>query len=224
MRVSAKNLRKTFHDGERELTIIENLTFEFPNSGAVAIVGRSGIGKSTLLYMLGGLERPSSGGVSYDGTELSALSDTELSLFRGKNMGFIFQSHHLLAEFDALENVAMPLLVCGMSESEASRRANAMLERVGLTDRLHHRPGQLSGGEQQRVAIARAVVSQPRLVLADEPTGNLDFTTARQVQELLLSLQRELANSMIIVTHNLELAHSLDCSYEMLPGGTLQKA
>ncbi len=221
MKISTSNLQKSFHDADRELTVIESLSFEFPASGTIAIVGRSGIGKSTLMYLLGGLEKSTSGNVVYDSVDLSSMSDNELSSFRGKNIGFIFQSHHLLGEFDAIENVAMPLIIAGTPSTEAIEQAQVVLERVGLKERMTHRPGQLSGGEQQRVSIARAIVTKPQVILADEPTGNLDFVTARQIQELLLQIQKEMGSTMIVVTHNLELAQSMDFVFEMLPGGKL---
>ena len=222
-KIVIRNLRKAFHDASRELVIIEDLSFAFPESQSVAIVGRSGIGKSTLLYLLAGLEEPSAGSIEYFGsTSITGLNDEELSHFRGANMGFVFQSHHLLPEFDARENVAMPLIIAGMPQVQALERAEAMLSRVGLGERCDHRPGQLSGGEQQRVAIARAIVAQPKIVLADEPTGNLDINTARQVQDLLISIGRELGIMLIVVTHNLELAKVLGQVFEMMPGGSLK--
>jgi lipoprotein-releasing system ATP-binding protein len=159
--------------------------------------------------------------VWYDSVDLAGLSGDELSAFRGQHVGFIFQFHHLLPEFSALENVALPLIIAGTSERVATERARAMLARVRLEDRCEHRPGQLSGGEQQRVAIARALVGEPAVVLADEPTGNLDVATAGAVQELLLTMNRELGNLLVVVTHSADLARSLDRTVEMQPGGAL---
>lgn len=223
MKIRTVHLQKTYRDADRNLTVIGDLSFDFPASGAVAIVGRSGTGKSTLLHILGGLDRPSGGSVLYDDVELSALAGDELALFRGRNVGFVFQFHHLLPEFSALENVAMPLIIAGLPDGDATKRATAMLDRVGLASRMKHRPGELSGGEQQRVAIARAVVSNPRVVLADEPTGNLDVETSRDIQRLLLEINRELSNVLIVVTHSLEIARNMDVTLEMSPGGTLAR-
>ena len=223
MNITVKQLSKWYQDAGRKLTIIDSLNYDLPPTGSLAIVGRSGVGKSTFLHMLGGLDRPSSGGVFYDAQNISALDGNELTTFRGANVGFIFQFHHLLPEFSALENVTMPLLIAGMGEEEAIQKAATILARVGLESRSHHRPGELSGGEQQRVAIARAVVSKPRAILADEPTGNLDFQTAREVQKLLLDINKELNNVLVIVTHSEELAQSMDRVVEMVPGGQLKQ-
>lgn len=222
MRIRTDRLRKTYRDAARELVIIDDLTCEFPASGSVAVVGRSGIGKSTLLHLLGGLDTPTSGSVWYDDLNVSALNGDELAAFRGRHVGFIFQFHHLLPEFSALENVAMPLVIAGVSDEVATERAHAMLTRVRLAERCSHRPGQLSGGEQQRVAIARALVSEPAVVLADEPTGNLDVDTAAAVQDLLLTMNRELGNLLVVVTHSPDLARAMDRRVEMEPGGTLR--
>lgn len=224
MRIRAENLNKSYLDADRELTVISGLNFAFPERGSVAIIGRSGIGKSTLLHLLGGLDTPSSGRVLYDDLVVNELSSDERAAFRAKHVGFIFQFHHLLPEFNARENVAMPLTIAGVSDSEAYRCADELLFRMGLESRLTHRPAQLSGGEQQRVAIARALIAKPRVVLADEPTGNLDVKTALEVQRVVLELNREIGNTMIVVTHNRELAQSMDLVVEMLPGGELVEA
>lgn len=216
-----RSLTKSYQDADRTLTVINDLNFVFPKSGSVGIIGRSGIGKSTLLHLLGGLDRPTSGSVRYGDVVLSELGSDERAAFRAKNVGFIFQFHNLLPEFTAIENVAMPLLMVGESESTAHAKGRELLARMGLDARKDHLPSQLSGGEQQRVAIARALVTRPAVVLADEPTGNLDVSTAAEVQALLLEMNRELGNVLIIVTHNQELAKSLSKVVEMMPGGEL---
>lgn len=221
--LSLRALSKSYGDAGRTLTVINELSFDFAPSGSVAIVGRSGIGKSTLLHLLGGLDRPTAGQVVLDGVDLGSLDADELARIRGKKVGFVFQFHHLLPEFTALENVAMPLLIAGESDENAMKQAQYALERVGLAARATHRPGELSGGEQQRVAVARAIVSSPRVLLADEPTGNLDEQTARLVQDLLLAIQKEQNSLLIIVTHSRELAAAMDQRIEMQPGGDLRQ-
>lgn len=221
MKIELQNICKTFRDADHELRVIDDLSFTFPAAGSLAIVGRSGVGKSTLLHMLGGLERPSSGSILLDGEDLTLLGADELSAFRADNIGFIFQFHHLLPEFSALENVSMPLIIRGEEEQPALHKAEQILARVGLADRLSHLPSQLSGGEQQRVAVARAVVGRPKLLLADEPTGNLDQVSSELVQKLLLELSAELGNLLVVVTHSSELAASLGGVVELLPGGKL---
>lgn len=222
MQVRVENLTKSYRDADRELTVISNLTFTFPERGSVAIIGRSGIGKSTLMHLLGGLDVPSQGTVRYDERSISAMSSDERAAFRARKVGFIFQFHHLLPEFSALENVAMPLTIAGVSDDEAWEVSARLLQRLGLKNREGHRPSQLSGGEQQRVAIARALVAAPRVVLADEPTGNLDVQTAGDVQTILMEMNRELQNTLIVVTHSHELARTMDVVVEMLPGGGLR--
>lgn len=221
MKISTKELRKVYRDADKDLCIIENLSFDFPEQGTIAIIGRSGIGKSTLLHILGGLDTPTGGHVFYDGLDIAGLNSDDLSAFRGKTVGFIFQFHYLLPEFSALENIAMPLVIGGVSEREATDRARQMLDRVGLEHRSSHLPSQLSGGEQQRVAIGRALVARPAVLLADEPTGSLDVRTAAEVRDLLFEVQREAGSTMITVTHNLELARDMDVQLEMAPGGAL---
>ena len=173
------------------------------------------------MHLLGALDSPTTGCVKYGGVNISTMSSDERASFRAKNIGFIFQFHHLLPEFSALENVALPLVMAGIPDGEAEERADALLTKVGLATRVSHLPSQLSGGEQQRVAIARALVARPAVVLADEPTGNLDIATASEVQRLLLEINREQGSTLIIVTHNHELARSLDMVVEMQPGGSL---
>jgi lipoprotein-releasing system ATP-binding protein len=224
MRVEISQLTKKYRDADRELTVINNLSFSFPERGCVAIIGRSGTGKSTLMHLIGALDVPTSGSVRYGDVVVSDLSSDERAAFRAHNVGFIFQFHHLLPEFNALENVALPLIINGETEVAAQKRAGELLDKVGLSHRATHLPSQLSGGEQQRVAIARALVARPKVILADEPTGNLDVVTASDIQQLLLSMCRENESTLIIVTHNHELARSMDVVVEMLPGGALMSA
>lgn len=219
MKIRIEGLSKYYRDAENQLVVLDNLNYSFPEKGSIAIIGRSGVGKSTLLHILGGLDRANQGKIFFDDQDISSFNNDKLSAFRGSQVGFIFQFHHLLPEFSAVENVSMPLIINGVAEDKALVRARSLLERVGLGDRLEHRPGELSGGEQQRVAIARAVVTEPRVVLADEPTGNLDLKTAQLAQELLLELNRELNNLLIVVTHSPDLAAKMDLVVEMQSGG-----
>ena len=216
------NLNKDYNSASSTLSVIHGLNYEFPQSASIAIVGRSGIGKSTLLHILGCLDKPTSGQIIIDGQEVSGLNADELARVRAEKIGFVFQFHHLLPEFSALENVAMPLFIAGIAEAKALQQASAALKRVDLGTRLEHRPGELSGGEQQRVAVARAIATRPRIILADEPTGNLDEKTAASLQNLLLEIQREQKSLLIVVTHSKELAAAMDFRLEMLPGGALQ--
>ena len=204
--IEARGLCKSYMSGDRLLTVIDGLDLTVTAGETVAIVGASGAGKSTLLHLLGGIDRPSAGEILFEGTRLDALSATALARYRNAAVGFVFQFHFLMPDFTALENVQMPLLLGGERRSAAARRAAELLADVGLADRGHHRPGELSGGEQQRVAIARAIARSPQLLLADEPTGNLDHATGRTVFGLLQRLNRERGLTMIVVTHNEELA------------------
>jgi lipoprotein-releasing system ATP-binding protein len=201
-----KSLAKSYQLGKNKVTIFENLSLEIKRGEMVAIVGPSGAGKSTLLHLLGGLDRPTSGSVFMDEFDIYKLSDVDLAKMRNKDVGFVFQFHHLLPEFSALENTMMPLLVSGESKKTSKLRAVDILEKVGLKSRLEHRPGELSGGEAARVALARALVTNPKLLLADEPTGNLDSKTGEEIHHLLKQMHNDCSLTSVVVTHNERLA------------------
>lgn len=218
MVLEARGLRRTFLQGPTRIDVLDGLDLQVARGDAIAVIGASGSGKSTLLHALGGLDTPDSGQVCWDGRDVYALDEPERARLRNAHVGFVYQFHHLLVEFSALENVALPLLIQGRGRREAAGRAEQLLERVGLQDRLRHRPGQLSGGERQRVAIARALATEPAVILADEPTGNLDRDTAGQVQQLLLELNSEQGVALVVVTHDLDLAGRLQRSTRLQHG------
>ncbi len=218
------DLYKSYYDGLTELPVLKGVDLQVKKAEIIAIVGASGVGKSTLLHLLGGLDRPTEGTIFYEGEDIFTLNDQELDRFRNEEIGYVFQFHHLLPEFTALENVAMPGLIARQKSDVAQDRAKELLEYVGLGERLEHRPSELSGGERQRVAIARALVNQPKVVLADEPTGNLDQKTSEAVHDLLWTLSDQFNQTFIIVTHNQTLAQRADRLIQLVDGQVFDPA
>jgi lipoprotein-releasing system ATP-binding protein len=216
--LEARNISKAFHQGSKRIDVLTGINLQITAGQSLAIVGASGAGKSTLLHILGGLDKPDQGEVLVEGCSLWQQPEVRRGEIRNHTMGFVYQFHHLLPEFTALENVAMPLLIRGTAVAEARQAAADLLGRVGLGERLNHKPGELSGGERQRAAAARALVGRPRVLLGDEPTGNLDERTAQQVYGLLLELNRELATSLLLVTHDMALASRMDQKLELRLG------
>jgi lipoprotein-releasing system ATP-binding protein len=204
--IAIRDLQKGYESNAGRIEILQDVQFDIAAGETLAVVGASGIGKSTFLHLLGTLDRPDEGRILFQGDDVFRYDDRRLARFRNQSIGFVFQFHHLLAEFSALENTMMPVLIQGKSKADARRAAGDILERVGLSGRLDHRVGKLSGGEQQRVALARALVLRPSILLADEPTGNLDKETSEKVHELLMELNAEMRMTLVVVTHNLELA------------------
>ncbi|MEF1280223.1 lipoprotein-releasing ABC transporter ATP-binding protein LolD [Vibrio fortis] len=216
--LQCRDIRKTYREGSLDTEVLKGVSFDIEQGELVSIIGTSGSGKSTLLHILGALDDASSGSVHFLEQDLAALSSNKQAKLRNQHLGFVYQFHHLLADFSALENVAMPLLIGGVKPSQAKKEAGALLDKVGLSHRVDHRPSELSGGERQRVAIARALVNKPSLVLADEPTGNLDHATALSIYDLMRELNREYNTAFLVVTHDGELAAKMDRQLHMQDG------
>ncbi len=216
--IAVRNLSKSFSNGGVRIDILKELNFDLSAGDTVAIVGASGIGKSTLLHIIGTLDRPDSGKLLFKGEDVFLYDDLKLARFRNESVGFVFQFHHLLPEFSALENAMMPALIRGTQKEKATQAAEEILVRVGLQDRLHYRVGKLSGGEQQRVALARALALNPLVLLADEPTGNLDKSNSEQIHSLLMELNREFSMALVVVTHNTELASFMSRRVTIIDG------
>jgi lipoprotein-releasing system ATP-binding protein len=219
-----ENVSKSYQESSNKIQVLDNVNFRIGKAEQIAILGSSGSGKSTLLHILGALDTPTSGNVYFNGKDIFTFTEKQQAQFRNQSLGFVYQFHHLLPEFTALENVSMPLLIGKMSGAEANKRAAKMLDKVGLSERLEHKPSEMSGGERQRVAIARALVTQPDLVLADEPTGNLDHKTGQSIYQLLNELRDEISTSFIVVTHDTELAKKLDRTLSISDGKLIEQA
>jgi lipoprotein-releasing system ATP-binding protein len=216
--LSCQDVHKSFKEGGLDVEVLRGIHFQVATQEQVAIIGSSGSGKSTLLHLLGGLDNPNAGEISVAGKVMNRMSHAQRGLWRNRYLGFVYQFHHLLPEFTALENVCMPLLIGGLSVKEAQEKASVILTRIGLQARLKHKPGELSGGERQRVAVARALVTEPKCILADEPTGNLDPRTAEQVYEQIIALNHAVGTSLILVTHDSSLAKRMDRTLQLVDG------
>jgi lipoprotein-releasing system ATP-binding protein len=212
------NLSKVYQDGHHAIEILKEINLQVEERQSIGIVGASGSGKSTFLHLLAGLDQATHGVIRWQGTDIQQLSEKQKCELRNRQLGFVYQFHHLLPEFDALENVAMPLLIGGEDPKKAAHEARELLQKIGLAKRTHHKIAELSGGERQRVAIARALVTKPQCVLADEPTGNLDEKTASQVLDVMLALQEEYSTSLMVVTHDMRIAKRLQLNYTLLDG------
>jgi lipoprotein-releasing system ATP-binding protein len=223
-KICVRKLCKSFEHGGRTLHVLKDMNFDLEKGEMAAIMGASGAGKSTLLHVLGTLDLPTSGSIRFNEENVTAMGPTRLAAFRNRSIGFVFQFHHLLPEFTALENVMMPCLISRMSQHKAESKARTILDQVGLSQRLSHRPGELSGGEQQRVALARAMVLEPPLLLADEPTGNLDSNTGREINNLFFEMNKERGTTILIVTHNPKLADLMPRCLRMEDGGLVDGA
>lgn len=222
--ILVENLFKSFGRGLKRIDVLKDISLTFRSGEAVAIYGASGVGKSTFMHILGTLDRPTAGRIIYRGQDLFSKEERALAAFRNREVGFIFQLHHLLPEFNALENTMMPALIRGIQRKEATMKAEEILVEVGLGDRMTHKPGELSGGEQQRVAVARSLILQPTLMLADEPTGNLDTKTGGAIHDLLMRLNTEKRVTLIVVTHNPEIASRISRRIQMVDGKVFEEA
>jgi lipoprotein-releasing system ATP-binding protein len=223
-RIDIRSLTKSYLHGGRTIEVLKGIDLEIGAGEMVAVVGSSGAGKSTFLHVLGTLDTPTAGTIRYDHADVATMSSADTAAFRNRTIGFVFQFHHLLPEFTAVENCAMPAMISGVSRGDAFGRAQKLLDRVGLGHRLTHRPGELSGGEQQRVALARALVMDPRVLLADEPTGNLDTHTGASIHELMVELNRERGMTMLVVTHNPDMAARMPRRLHMIDGAIRSEA
>lgn len=216
--ISTQQLAKSFSDGDLQTHVLEDISLDVHKGDRLAIVGSSGSGKSTLLHIMGGLDSPTSGQVLINGENIHAMRSKAASRLRNQQLGFVYQFHHLLPEFTAVENVAMPLVIGGQTPQSAQKKSRELLEKVGLGHRLQHKPSELSGGERQRAALARALITEPACLLADEPTGNLDHRTAQSIFELILQLNQDLGTALVIVTHDIELAGKMDKVMTLMDG------